>query len=100
MSREGLPMAGCSGVGALLDIGYSLGGRLILLLPLAFCIFLLIDSQDRLVRLGAIVALILLEQMREWLLISGIRDAGSRKAEGGRRRTAHESPLRGKKPAK
>lgn len=94
-------MAGCSGmVGALLDIGYSLGGRLILLLPLAFCIFLLIDSQDRLVRLGAIVALILLEQMREWLLISGIRDAGSRKAEGGRRRTAHESPLRGKKPAK
>lgn len=48
-------------------------GRLALLLPMAFCIFLVLDSQDRNVRLAAIVSLAVMEQIREWLLISSIK---------------------------
>ena len=54
----------------------ALGGRLIILLPMAFCIFLLLDSQDRAVRLLAVIGLIILEQAREWLLLSTIRPSG------------------------
>lgn len=64
--------------------GFALGGRLVLLLPMAFCIFLLLDSQDRNVRLMAIIAIIILEQVREWMLvknISDIRDSGKNKAK-------------------
>lgn len=56
-----------------MDVPKALAGRLVLLLPMAFCIFLLLDSQDKFVRLAAIVVLAVLEQLREWLLISGIR---------------------------
>lgn len=51
---------------------------------MAFCIFLLLDSQDRNVRLMAIIAIIILEQVREWMLvknISDIRDSGKNKAK-------------------
>ena len=51
----------------------ALAGRLLLLLPMAFCIFLILDSQDRIVRLVAVLALILLEQARQWLMISGMK---------------------------
>lgn len=47
--------------------------RLMLLLPIAYCLFLLIESPDKTVRLGAIIALIIFEQAREWLLLSTIR---------------------------
>ena len=47
--------------------------RLAILLPMAFCIFLLLDSQDRMVRLVALVALAVLEQIREWMLVSAIK---------------------------
>jgi len=45
----------------------------VVLLPMAFCIFLLLASDDRMVRLAAIIALIIMEQIREWLLVSSIR---------------------------
>ena len=55
-----------------MKMGTVLGGRLLILIPIAFCLFLLIDSPDKTVRLLAVVALIPLEQAREWLLVSGI----------------------------
>ncbi len=64
---------GFGAVGALLNLTYAMGGRLLILLPMAFCIFLLLDSQDRVVRLAALVVLAILEQIREWLLVKGIR---------------------------
>lgn len=62
-----------------MDLPKALGGRLILLLPMAFCIFLLLDSQDKGVRLLALIALIILEQIREWLLLSSVKPAGKEK---------------------
>ena len=56
-----------------MDLARSLGGRMVLLLPMAFCIFLLLDSQDKVVRLFALIALAIIEQIREWLLVSGIK---------------------------
>jgi hypothetical protein len=64
--------------GNLLELSRAMGGRLVILLPMAFCIFLLLDSQDRNVRLFALIALIILEQVREWLLISSIKELGKR----------------------
>ena len=64
--------------------GFALGGRLVLLLPMAFCIFLLLDSQDRGLRLMALIALIVLEQAREWMLvknISDLRDSGKNRGK-------------------
>jgi hypothetical protein len=46
---------------------------------MAFCIFLLLDSQDKGVRLFALIALIILEQTREWLLISSLKSLGKGK---------------------
>lgn len=51
----------------------ALFGRLALLLPMAFSIFVLLDSQDRTLRLLALVALVILEQVREWVLISSLK---------------------------
>ena len=62
-----------------MEIAKALGGRLIILLPMAFCIFLLLDSQDKTVRLLALIALIVLEQIREWLLISSLKSLGKEK---------------------
>ncbi|MFA6489673.1 MAG: hypothetical protein WCT52_03230 [Candidatus Micrarchaeia archaeon] len=56
-----------------MNLTYAMGGRLLILLPMAFCIFLLLDSQDRMVRLAALVVLTVLEQIREWLLVRGIK---------------------------
>lgn len=64
---------GFDAVGALLDLTKAMGGRLVILLPMAFCMFMLLDNQDRMVRLAALVALAVLEQIREWLLVSGIK---------------------------
>jgi len=67
-----------------LKTGFALGGRLVLLLPMAFCIFLLLDSQDKTVRLLAIIALVVLEQAREWMLvknISELRDSNKKGAK-------------------
>ncbi|VVC01830.1 Uncharacterised protein [uncultured archaeon] len=50
-----------------------IGSRLLLLIPMAFCLYLLFDSQDRYVRLAAIIALIVLEQSRQWLMLSSMR---------------------------
>lgn len=47
--------------------------RYIVLIPMAFCIFLILDSQDRMVRLGAILVLIILEQIREWMLVNSVK---------------------------
>ncbi len=56
-----------------MNISTALFGRLALLLPMAFCIFVLLDNQDKAARLLALIALVILEQVREWVLMSGLR---------------------------
>ena len=51
--------------------------RYIILAPMAFCIYLLLDSQDKPVRLMAIIALIILEQARQWLMFSTMKSLAS-----------------------
>ncbi|MEM4348430.1 MAG: hypothetical protein QXN37_02570 [Candidatus Anstonellaceae archaeon] len=52
-----------------MDIKKIFAGRMFLLLPAAFCIFLVLESQDKTVRLAAIICLLLIAQIREWLLL-------------------------------
>ena len=47
--------------------------RYIILAPIAFCIYLLLASSDINVRLAAIIALIILEQIRDWSLLATAR---------------------------
>ena len=47
--------------------------RYIILAPMAFCIYLLLASNDAIVRMEAIVALIILEQIRDWSLLATAR---------------------------
>lgn len=47
--------------------------RYIILAPMAYCIYLLLASNDANVRLTAIIALILLEQVRDWSLLATAR---------------------------
>lgn len=61
-----------------MDTPKALGGRLILLLPMAFCIALLLVSDDRVARLFAVIALIVMEQIREWLLVSAMKPQKAR----------------------
>ena len=56
-----------------MKVSTALLGRLVLLLPMAFCIFVLLDNQDRTLRLLALVALVILEQVREWVLINSLK---------------------------
>jgi hypothetical protein len=56
-----------------LEVPKAFAGRLLLLLPVAFCVFLLLASEDRMVRLLAIIALVVLTQVREWLLVQSIK---------------------------
>ena len=61
--------------GYFMKLGTALNGRLLILIPMAFCIFVLLDNQDKTVRLLALLVLIVLAQFREWMLLSGIGDA-------------------------
>ena len=47
--------------------------RYIVLVPMAYCIYLLLASNDVNVRLMAIIALIILEQIRDWSLLATAR---------------------------
>ena len=47
--------------------------RYIILAPIAYCIYLLLASNDMNVRLAAIIALIVLEQIRDWTLLATAR---------------------------
>ncbi|MCX6770858.1 MAG: hypothetical protein NTX79_02270 [Candidatus Micrarchaeota archaeon] len=47
--------------------------RYIILAPMAYCIFLLLASNDVNVRMAAIIALIVLEQVRDWSLLATAR---------------------------
>jgi len=47
--------------------------RYLLLLPIALCLFLILDNQDRMVRLGAVIGLVIMAQIREWLLVSNVK---------------------------
>ena len=47
--------------------------RYIILAPMAYCIYLLLASNDVNVRLAAIIALIILEQVRDWSLLATAR---------------------------
>ena len=47
--------------------------RYIILAPMAYCIYLLLASSDVNVRLMAIIALIVLEQIRDWSLLATAR---------------------------
>ena len=60
-------------LGNFLKMGFALTGRLLILLPMAFCIFLILDSQDRMIRLFSVIALAVLEQVREWMLVSSVK---------------------------
>jgi len=62
-----------------MKLGTALSGRLLILIPMAFCIFVLLDNQDKAVRLLALIVLIVLEQFRGWMLFSGIGDAKAAK---------------------
>ena len=44
--------------------------RYIILAPMAYCIYLLLASNDVNMRLAAIIALIILEQVRDWSLLA------------------------------
>jgi len=52
------------------DTGKILFGRMLVLLPIAVCAYFIIESQDRTVRMLAFLALVLLAQLREWMLLS------------------------------
>jgi len=67
-----------------LDFGRAFGFRFILLLPMAYCIFLLLASSDQSVRLFAIIVLVILEQIREWLLINSIGEQRKDNKKGGK----------------
>ena len=56
-----------------MKLGTAFAARFLIILPMAYCIFLLLASQDQYVRLLAIIALAVLEQIREWLLVSAIK---------------------------
>ena len=47
--------------------------RYIILVPMAYCIYLLLASNDVNVRMVAIIALIILEQIRDWSLLATAR---------------------------
>ncbi len=47
--------------------------RYIILAPMAYCIYLLLASNDVNVRMFAIIALIILEQIRDWSLLATAR---------------------------
>ncbi len=47
--------------------------RYIILVPMAYCIYLLLASSDMNVRMVAIIALIILEQVRDWSLLATAR---------------------------
>ena len=47
--------------------------RYIILVPMAYCIYLLLASSDVNVRMVAIIALIILEQIRDWSLLATAR---------------------------
>jgi len=47
--------------------------RYIILVPIAYCIYLLLASNDSNVRLEAIIVLIILEQIRDWSLLATAR---------------------------
>lgn len=51
-------------------VGKILLGRLLILLPIAFCAYFILESQDRSVRLAAFVMLIILAQVREWMFLA------------------------------
>jgi hypothetical protein len=56
-----------------LGIGKTFALRYIILAPIAYCIYLLLASSDVNVRLFAIIALIILEQIRDWSLLATAR---------------------------
>ncbi len=50
--------------------------RFLILAPIAFCIFLILASEDRVVRLAAVVGLVILAQIREFALVSSMKELG------------------------
>lgn len=51
----------------------SFAARFLLLIPIAFCLFVILDSQDKNIRLAAVIGLAIIAQVREWLLVSSMR---------------------------
>ncbi|VVB98979.1 Uncharacterised protein [uncultured archaeon] len=49
---------------------------------MAFCIALLLVSNDGMVRLFSVIALIIMEQIREWLLVSAMKPQKGAAAKG------------------
>lgn len=60
-------------VGANFAIMRSFSIRYLILLPIAFCLYVLIVSSDMNTRFLAVLALVLLAQVRDWSLLSSAR---------------------------
>lgn len=60
-----------------MDFRNAFAIRWALLLPMAFLIALVITSQEMMVRLFCIIGLIILEQIRQWLMIASMESARS-----------------------
>ncbi|MCX8194531.1 MAG: hypothetical protein N3G22_00260 [Candidatus Micrarchaeota archaeon] len=46
--------------------------RYLILIPIAACIFFILESEDKSVRLAAVIVLVILAQVRDWMLVSTI----------------------------
>lgn len=56
-----------------MKLSSMLAGRFLLLIPMAYCLYLLLVSQEMNIRLVAIIALIVLEQARQWMMVSSMK---------------------------
>jgi len=52
--------------------------RFLILAPMAFCIFVILASEEKMVRLLAVISLIVLEQAREFMLVQSMKDLGKK----------------------
>jgi hypothetical protein len=59
-----------------MDLPATFAARFLILAPMAFCIFVILASEDRWFRLLAVIGLVVLEQIREYLLVSSMRELG------------------------
>ncbi|VVC01936.1 Uncharacterised protein [uncultured archaeon] len=57
-----------------MDLPAAFAARFLILAPMAFCIFVILISEDRLHRLLAVIGLIVLEQIREAALVSSMNE--------------------------
>jgi hypothetical protein len=57
-----------------MDLIATFAARFLILAPMAFCIFVILISEDRLFRLLAVIGLVIFEQIREFALVSSMKE--------------------------